>query len=386
MTNAKQLSLSFSLSVLVLLTGCGGGGGGSSDDDDFISGDVGQSGAAVASVDEGQIPGYHSGSSVSHLVATNNGLYMQMGDATGTTILKVHGNPIFDNWSAVRFSHVYDFAPLSPYSERDDEFSFYWAGGDKKWGLYTENTGTPGVTEQDDLTIRRVAAGGRQGISTSRPWVVAKDNAYNLGGNYWVYQDDGAYTAGFNASNRFSTPAGSNTFTHTSGLVLLSHPTEPRLFVGDGTALHVYSASGIESSVNITADDAFQYFNQFLWYDGELWMGFGNRILRRAADGRIYDFAEIEDPAYMAGGALGGRFCITGGEVLTVDGRAISIAHRTERSWISKGNLSPAQQSEADILRATLSGGIYCSPDTTGSAVYALSTVKPGVIRMIHAL
>jgi len=383
MTIAKQFYLSLSLSALTLLSACGGGGGGS-DDSGIIIGDIDDGSGAVASVDKGQIPGFQSGSVVTGLVATNNGLYMHMLGDSGESILKLHGNPIFDNWSRVNFSDVRDFVPMNLYSERDDEMSFYWAGGGE-WGLETINTGTPGFTETDDITIRRVAAGGREGISTTRPWVVASDNPHGLGGNYWVYQDDGAYSAGSNASNRFTTPADSKIFTDSSGLVLLSHPKDPRLFVGHGTDLYVFSGSGIESAISLTPTDTFQSFNQFLWYDGELWMGFGNRILRRSADGKIYDFAEVEAAGFM-GGVLPGRFCIKNGEVLTVDGRAISIANGSVRNWISRGDLSPAQQAEADILRATLSGGIYCSPDNMASVVYTLSPTDPGVIRMIDAL
>lgn len=382
-TIAKQLCLSLFLSIMISLTGCGGSASDvpgidiGIDDDDFGSGEV-------ASVDEGQIPGYQSGSSVSGLVATSNGLYMHMIDASGATILKLHGNPIFDNWSSASFPVVYDFAPVNPYNEQEDEISFYWASGDE-WGLYTANTGTPGFTEQDDISIQRVAAGGREGVITPRPWVVASDNPHNLGSYYWLYQDDGQYSAGSNASNKFSTPAGSHTFTDASGLVLLAHPADPHLFVGDGDVLYVFSASGIESSVQLVTDTDFQFINQFLWHDGELWIGFGNKILRRADDGTIYEFAEIGSAGFM-GGILPGRFCINGGEVFTVDGEAISIANGSVRSWVSRGELSATQQTEAAILVATLSGGIYCSPDTLASVVYTLSTTAPGVVRMIDAL
>lgn len=299
---------------------------------------------------------------------------------------KLHGNPIFNDWSSAAFTGgIAGFAPSNVYSERDREVSFYWhqVGIDAKWGSYVANTGDIGFEMPDDIGISNVAAGGTSGIIAPRPWVVARGlNNHNSDYQY-VYQDDGQYTALRKTSDYFGQPAGAELVSGIADALLLAHPTDGTLFVGAGNKLHVYSASGRQSTTELPGTG---FLTDMFWHDNTLWFAYGTTIYRRTGDGAITPFTQLTGLAGAFDFGNPGRFCINGGDILTADGLATRISDGAVRSWISKGTLSAAQQMQASLLEATVAGaGIFCSPNNLARAIYTPNLFE-GKIRMISGL
>lgn len=371
-----------------LLAACGGGAGGDDSESSGGDGGAGTGAGAVATVTSAAIPGYVDGESNALVIgASNRGLYVNHTKPDGTTSIdKLHGAAIFNDWSSAAFSYLLqDAAIANIYAEQDREVSFYWAGGPlggKRWGLYTANTGTPALEIEDNMSISRVAAGGREGVITPQPWIVA-NGAGNINSDYqYLYQADGTASAGtFRTSDYFGTPADTDVIGNVG--VLLSHPTDPRMFVAAGNTLRVYAPTALESTETLPVDGFMDSISDLVWYDGRLYIGAGNKVFRRDGPGSFQQVAESDFSRF----GLPGAFCIKAGEILTTDGMATRISDGAKRNYIYRGELSAEQQAEGAILAASLSPGIYCSPDNTSATIYAApSATQPGRVRMIDIL
>jgi hypothetical protein len=321
---------------------------------------------------------------------TNRGLYLRASEFdTGVdTVHKLHGNPIFNDWSSAAFSGgIAGFVPSNVYSERDRAIGFYWhqVGIDAKWGTYVANTGDIGFDMPDDIGISNIAAGGTTGVIAPRPWVVARGLG-NINSDYqYVYQDDGQYTALRKTSDYFGQPAGTELVSGIADALLLAHPTDGTLFVAAGDKLHVYSASGRLSTIELPAD-GFTSISDMFWHDDTLWFAYGSAVYRRTSAGVVSQFTQLTGMAGALVFGNPGRFCINGGDILTADGLATRISDGSVRSWISKGTLSAAQQMQASLLEATVAGsGVFCSPNNLARAIYTPNLAE-GKIRMISGL
>ncbi|MEJ6021441.1 DUF4214 domain-containing protein [Ramlibacter sp. PS4R-6] len=347
----------------------------------------GSSGSAgVATYDEASIPGYDMAStSLTGFVATNRGLYMQALDGDAAHILKLHGNPIFNDWTSVPFADgIYSYAPLNVYTEADRQVSFYWnrRGVESRWGLYTANTGsTPGFDVEDNMSISLVAAGGTSGVIAPRPWVVAGFNSDLQS----LYQDDGAYTSVRKTSDYFGTAAaGSDQVANLSSAILVAHPTDGTVFVGLGNKLRVFSASGLQSTATLPGDSA---ISDMFWHDNVLYIGYGAKVYKRTAAGAVSEFAQLTGIAATLAELFPapGRFCLNGGDVITADGMARRISDGYTRSWLSSGTLTTQQQQELAIVQSQVAGaGVWCSPNNLARVVYTVDLAE-GKVRMFSA-
>jgi hypothetical protein len=349
------------------------------------------SGGSVAGYDEAGIPGFNAATTnVTNFVVTNRGLYLWASEfETGVdTVHKLHGNPIFNDWSSTPMSGgISGFAPSNVYSERDREVNFYWhqGGVDAMWGKYVANTGDIGFDMPDDIGISTVAAGGTSGVIAPRPWVIAQGLGNHNSDYQYVFQDDGQYTALRKTSDYFSQPAGTELVGGIAGALLLAHPTDGTLFVGAGNKLHVYSASGRQSTVELV-EDGFSSITDMFWHDNTLWFAYGGTIYRRTSAGAVSAFTQLTGLAGALGFHNAGTFCINGGDILTSDGLAKRISDGAVRSWLSKGTLNATQQMQAALLEATVAGsGIFCSPNNLARAIYT-PNLSEGKIRMITGL
>jgi hypothetical protein len=66
------------------------------------------------------------------------------------------------------------------------------------------------------------------------------------------------------------------------------------------------------------------------------------------------------------------------GEVFGVDGRATRVSDKRVRDYIAKGSLTASQQVDATVLRASLSGGVYCSAYGAAEAGGVVTLYAPG--------
>lgn len=341
---------------------------------------------AIASADIVAIP---SGASYADsFVATNNGLYMRLFDATGATgLMKLHGNPIFsDAWSPITFTggELMTWAPANTRTEKAGEVSVYYVTEQDdpndpqkstgKFVSYTVNTGGPGYTETDDRGILQIVpgSGAEAGIFAFRPWAKTA---------FALYADGGQYSGARTTSDRFRTavpdPDGKeNPVTRlkeldlSAGVAMIAHPTDPRLFAGDGGTLYEISSSKVEARTQLpTASDSFASITNMVWSNGELFFAYDGKIWRRATSGQITAFANVD--ANTAGfGAQEGLFCIQGGEVLMRGGTAKSIFWGTERPWLIRPGTLTTDQMMKSIYFQVLSG-VYCTPE--GNGVYGIA-------------
>lgn len=181
------------------------------------------------------------------------------------------------------------------------------------------------------MYISRVAAGGQSGVIAPRPWVIAGGTGnYNRDYQY-VWQDDGGYTGSRLSSDYFGQKAD---YAEVGGVdVMVSHPTDPRLFVASGNVLRIYSPSALESTETVPiSGSSYGWITDMRWHDGYLWFAVENKV-------------------------------------------------------VYSGTLTLEQEIKGQILAATLSGGIYCSPENSAAIVYAApSATEPGRVRMIEIL
>jgi hypothetical protein len=228
-----------------------------------------------------------------------------------------------------------------------------------------------------------VAAGATSGTISTRPWVVARGKG-NINNDYqYLFQDDGQYTSVRKASDYFGASAGSETI---SAWTMQAHPTDGTMAVASRTRLSIYGSSGRQWSVELTGGTAASAITDLTWHDGYLWFAFANRVYRRASNGTITPMAEITGMAAMLDWGLPGRFCLNGGDVIGVDGRATRISDGAVRGWISNGTLSADQQMQAMLMSAQVAGsGVYCSPNNLARAIYVPNHLE-GKIRMYFGL
>ena len=389
--------------AVTLLAACGGGSGGGggtgatveAGGDGGGGGGSGAQGGAVATVDTAPIPGYQDGDNVLPIGASNNGFYMQVNAADDTSrVVKVHGNPFFNDWStAAPSGFVNSIAIANVYTERDREFGFYYAGTDDSltrfWGSYTANTGGVSYETEDDFGVHMVAAGGTSGIAATRPWVIAAGMRFPNNDEQYVYQDDGQYTANNPAvsSDHFSTRA-DNTSLVGGVDAMLAHPTDGTLFVGYRNELRTYSSSKLLTREQLPAGLTGS-IGDMVWVDNTLWFSHGDRFYQRTAPGSFREVARLSNGA---GAMLAGRFCMKSGEVFGADGTATRVTDGRTRNYIYKGSLTPQQQASGPVLAATLSSGVFCNPHGAAEAggivtIYALpSPLEPGRVRMIRTV
>lgn len=394
-----------SLLVALAVTACGGGGGGGGSDDGGPAtgggsngGGSGNGSAAVARVDQVTVPGYDWLNDTLLVVgASNNGLYLSVTTPVGdSTILKLHGNPIHDDWSSASPGGLITSEAIANiYSEADGAFGFYYVRTDAAledfWGLYTANTGAPGFEVKDNAAIQQVAAGGREGIAGSRPWAIALGTfpsglpRYNADYRY-VYQDDGAYTASRLSADYFTTPAEEVALPNGAD-AMLAHPSDGTLFVAYGSELRIYSGNArLRTEALPAGGTLFDSVTDMMWVDDALWFSYGSRFYKRTGPSAFELVAELGS---ASAAPLSGRFCMKHGEVFGADGRATRVSDGRIRDYIAKGSLSASQQVDASVLRASLSSGVYCSAYGAAEAggvvtLYALgSAPNQDKVRMI---
>jgi hypothetical protein len=369
--------------VAALAAGCGGAG---EEEDGSDSTSSGGGSGSVASYESVAIPGYASGDNLSWSAATNRGFYVQVDKAEGhSQMLKLHGNPQFNDWSSATMEgHVTHAAPANASSEADRAFSFYWTGygatSGKYWGLYTGSGVSSRIADNMSFEgITAVAAGALSGIT--RPWVVSAESGGDADLMY-VWQDDGAYAGGTdNTRNHFGTKSGSS-FTEEKP-TMLAHPSDGRLFVGANGRLRVHSSTALVSQFVMPTQGLFDIFTDMVWHDGELWFGYGGKVYRLHANNTVSEFTALTGAA-AAGSTLPGRFCIKNGDVLTTDGMARRISDGYTRSFISSGSLSAQQSIDMATLTGALQGGIYCAPENMARAIY--TPTSNGRVMMIFPL
>jgi hypothetical protein len=403
--NRAILRLATSSALIALLTACGGSDGGGSAGGGAVvlptptptpsptpapsatptpSPTPTPSGAGqIASVDEGAIPDVTTADSVQSFKVTNTGLYMKVdydNDSKADTIIKLRGTPAFsDAWYVATPNAgggITDYAPSNIYSETRSGVAFYWAGpaGDRKdyerWGHHTVNNGGASIQADEayfgHYGIDYVAAGARSGTVASRPWILwYQPSTISEGNGHKIYQDDGAYSKPNTISDRFTTAATPHAPVSTS--IMLSHPSDPELYIGADNRLLVYSAAKLERSWTLPEAGS---ITDMVWVDGKLYFAQGSKIYR--VDGGTINsvVSNVVDP--LAG--IGGRFCISGGEIFLSTGEAVHLTTSTRRNWISKGNLSSSQTAAAGILKGRIGGGgVYCSSYASGTTIYSYS-------------
>jgi len=347
----------------------------------------------VASVDEGTIPGVTAADGVSAFKVTNAGIYMAVRFADETksdVIVKLRGTPQYsDAWYTATpltasGSYVDDYAPANPYSESRLGVSFYWAGwtpseenGDH-WGFHTVNNG--GVSIIADARhfghygIQLVAAGGRSGVVTSRPWIMWYEPSTIGDSGYHIYQDDGAYTGSNEISDRFGTMATPPLPDGASSMI--SHPDDPELYVAAGNQLFVYGPDKLDRSWTMPEAGT---ITDMTWVDGKLYFAQASKVYRVNGD-TINSVADI-------GPGLGieGRFCISRGDIFLPSGEAINILSGTRRNWISKGTLTAQQETMVGLLTGAIGAGIYCSSYASATLIYSYNPID-GKMRAITPL
>lgn len=378
----NRMGATLAVAASLALAACGGGGGGG--DSDGGGGAPGGGGGGggtsgqVATVTYGAIPGYDALHSVVQVAGvTNRGLYIVDSNAQGGhRVHKLHGSPAFSNaWSTADFGaeSAFDVVPSNAYTERDREFSF-WYQNTAKVAQYNANNGAPSFEWENDMTLQVVTPGPLQGTFTG-PW--------GLGGSInrdylAVYLDDNMYTGSRKVSDMFTTPVAPLAYQGADRV--LGRPDDLELFVADGRELRVYSGSGLKSTETIPGS-GFGWVTDMTWYDGALWFAIDNKVYRRNGPGSFTVKAEMDYNPTSA--ALDGRFCIKGGEILMPDGIATSISTGQRRSYLSRGTLTTAQQTQLALLQASLVQ-VYCSPANSSATIYASPDVlQPGKIRMI---
>lgn len=343
----------------------------------------------IASVREGYIlntPGY----SAINFVATSTGLYMEASrmDSDIDVVAKLHHGAVgmLNSWSSTEFDHVWSWAVTSRDNDPSNAMSFYWVGYPKgapdkrSYGLYSANTGVPSAETEDDIWIDAVAAGANGGIAGPRPWVIANGPNNHNGDNQYVFQQAARQSGGRLTSNLFTSPADKQPRSF-SNRIMLSHPTDPTLFVGDGNVLRVYSSDALEESIPFP-DEPFVGIHTLLWAGDSLWIGYGNKIYRRTKEGVLSLFTTIDTmlpPMLMNSG---NTFCVQGGYVYMMNGMRKNIFMGTVSDWLSRGTLTPEQQLQVTLLRASLTW-VACHPDVIWS-IY--SGAPDGKIRVIQPL
>jgi hypothetical protein len=244
---------------------------------------------------------------------------------------------------------------------------------------------------EDDVGVHTVAAGGREGIATTRPWVIASGGAFTNNDEQYVYQDDGQYTGNNppKASDHFSARA-DNVSLRGGVDAVLAHPTDPTLFVAYGNELSTYSSSQLLAKEPLPSPlSAADVVRDMVWVDGSLWFSYGSRFFQRTGPGAFREVARLSNDLAMM---LPGRFCMKSGEVFGADGIATRVSDGRTRNYIYKGNLTGQQQVDGPMLAATLSGGVFCNAYGSAEAggivtLYALpSVLEPGRVRMIRTV
>jgi hypothetical protein len=345
----------------------------------------------IASVDEGAIPGVTTVDSVQSFKVTNTGLYMKVdydNDSKADTIIKLRGTPSFsDAWYVATPNAgggITDYAPSNIYSETRSAVAFYWAGpaGDRKdyerWGHHTVNTGGASIQADEayfgHYGIDLVAAGARSGTVASRPWVLwYQPSTISEGNGHKIYQDDGAYSKPNTISDRFTTAATPHAPVSTSSI--LSHPSDPELYIAAENRLLVYSAAKLERSWTLPESG---WITDMTWVDGKLYFALGTKIYR--VDGGVIN-SVVSNVNDVLIGMSGGRFCISGGEIFLSTGEAVHLTTNVRRNWISKGNLSSSQTAAAGILKGRIGGGgVYCSSYASGTVIYSYSVLDQKIM------
>lgn len=345
-------------------------------------------GGRIASMSEGYILDA-PGNSAINFVATSTGLYMQVSrmDSETEVVAKLQGAPgMLNSWSSAEFDHVSSWAVASRDNDPANAMSFYWVGYPKNdpdkrmYGLYTINTGLPSSETEDDIWIDAVAAGGNSGIATPRPWVIANGpNNHNHDYQY-VFQQAARQSASRLTSNLFSSPADKQP-RQFNDRIMLSHPDDPKLFVGDGNVLRIYSSEALEESIALP-DEPFVGIHTLLWAGDSLWIGYGNKIYRRTSNGALSLFTTIDSPLPPMLMSTGNTFCVQGGYVYMMNGMRKNIFMGTVSDWLSGGTLTQDQQLKVTLMRATMSW-IACHPNVIWS-IY--SGALDGKIRHIQPL
>jgi hypothetical protein len=349
-------------------------------------------GGRIASVREGYILDA-PGNDATGFVATATGLYMQVGKGSDSDVIaKLHHGAVgmLNSWSSAEFNYIGSWAVSSVDNDPSNAMGFYWVGKTKSepnkrsYGLYSANTGVSSSEVEDDIGTAAVAAGGNAGISGPRPWVIANGFGNPNSDNQYVFQQAAKQSAARLTSNLFSTPADKQPRKF-NGYVMLSHPSDPTLFVGDGNVLRIYDSESLVESIPLPAEPMVA-IHTLLWAENSLWIGYGDKIYRRNKEGQLSLFMTIQSPLGPYGAVLmsglGGSFCVQGGAVYTVDGTRKNTFTGAVSNWISNGTLSTDQMLQATLLRASLST-IYCHPDVIWS-IYSPST--DGKIRVIQPL
>ena len=338
---------------------------------------------AVASAVEANIPGVTN--AVSEIQVSNRGLYILVDrPAGGSQMVKLHGDPTASNaWTVFvpdTNVDITDFAISNPYAEADRAIGFYYTGSRSSpftqvWGSYAANNGgvsfrAEGIkTGVQFGTIERIAVGAVSGSAVAtRSWIV--ERATLSPNPRRVFQEDGVYTSSNTIDDRFGTAA---TPTIAGADRIIAHPSDPNLYIALNDKLYVYSSSAQLRSY--TFPDTNSFVDTMLWYQNDLYVGHGTGIFRIAAGGTTSRVATLSGP--------GAKFCISNGEMFLTTGEAINLQTSTRRDWVAKGNLSPAQSTQAQILRATLAGGLYCSGTATSTVIYTRSPTSVTGIRMI---
>lgn len=378
---SRNPTSSFLFAVTLLLAACGGGGSTSSGG---ASSSSGGSTGTTAMVTEKIVPGTENGDgSITDFKATNDGLYMVLSPAEGDfSIVKLSSQNIFH--TATTPGGFFEYVPVDIYGESPDEISFYWFNVED-YGFYNQNNGGTSSKAENDMFLQNLAAGTREGTSNT-PWAIGRGRdipatSENVG-KYFVYKDDGSYTGDNTASDRFSTAADLQPVLSGSAL-LLGDPERPYLYVASGNAVDIYAVDGLKASFTLNGDD-FDSISQLTWYDGDLWIAFGKKILRYETDGIASgSTGVIKTYAQIGVDRLGadGNFCIDGNILYTADGKARVISafdpSTREWNWISQGTLSAEQNIQAQVLGALVEGaGIYCADHGNG-VLFSPTGVSP---------
>lgn len=323
--------------------------------------------------------------SVTDFTATNDGVYMILTPAAegDSSIVKLSSRNTFH--IATTPGGFHEYAPVNVYHESPDEMSFWWFNVND-YGFYNLNNGSSSSKATNDMFLQNLTAGTREGTSTS-PWAIGRgrDIPVTSGnvGKYFVYKDDNSYTGDNTASDRFTTAVDPRPVRN-GGALLLGDPEKPYLYAASGSAIDIYAADGLKVSFTLDSDDDLDSISQLTWYAGDLWIAFGDKVLRYETDGIasgsvgvIKTYAQIGDDRL----GVAGSFCINRNILYTADGKARIISafdpSIREWNWISQGRLSEAQNTRAQVVGSLVMGsGIFCVDNDNG-VIFSPTSISP---------
>jgi hypothetical protein len=332
---------------------------------------------SIATVLEGGVPGLQSGDSVTDFQVTNRGLYMRVtreSSAASDAIVKLHGDPgVGSAWTITEpegaaGTKLLSYAPSNLSTEADQTVCFYYAATQTNpsptliWAKYNASAGgvSPRMTgDPAAATISHVSPEIGNGCISGRSWIL-----YRTTGEDQVRQEDGVYTSAQTILDRFSRVA-PPALAHGSTKAIVSHPTDPLLYVGADRELSLYDTRRRVSSW--TLPEGTGQFTDLIWYENQLFIGYGRRIYR--LNGTTLEVFS-DDPVGPEGNARG-HFCVSQGEVFLPNGDAIDVSTKAKRSWISKGSLSSEQSTQAQGLATSLNLGVFCSAANASTHIYA---------------